>query len=714
MENYITTTIILFTIATLIYELLLKNTTFFTTNRLYLIAIPVLLWFVPFINIETLNQEPEVIPIAPSTHVVSQMTFNKFQTTTEPKYQPPTPQAQTPEEPTVTFSWWWIYFAGAFISLFWFIKNYYQLSLLQSAGKECEKNGIKYYRICDSNVALSFLGKILIGEQIEEHQLDTILEHEQVHIVQNHHLDLLFFQVLNIVLWFNPFNYLFLNRLKLTHELLADAAVANQLGKQHYTELLLNKRFATSDIPFANMFFNIKTIKTRISMLYKDSSPKIASVRYFSLLLLLISAVVYTSCTTMKKEESDLDLQIAELNDRIKQLDSISVKDLESLENLQLAISNYSINKDSDFAQITSKDDVKIIDSIYRTLKAKDSIKLKAFNQPVTRKEYSEFMNWVTDNYKLEPIQKRQQPMVYLKRENGDEVIKTGFQLPRTKNCTAIDENEAQKCLVDDLSSFFIKEIDARLTARYTQYHCSISVDVDKNGTIKNAEDTFESNWPESMKGKDDISVNKILKSIKNKFPTLTPAIKNGEPVEVTIILPLDIRTEKSKPSLSSIALDTFDIPLYSEFKFGQKDFYKGISEEDSLWYNNYESDFGKLFENKIIDSTNAKQLAQEFGDYLKTKEGSRYFEISRKINFNSKTIVIDDTAKPKTIMTIIESPKGKVKYGTFPSQGETGLSDIKYEVFKHWAVQNYPSLKQTVVYSEGAIKDYYNGKYTE
>ncbi|WOI23958.1 M56 family metallopeptidase [Nonlabens ulvanivorans] len=579
MENYITTTIILFTIATLIYELLLKNTTFFTTNRLYLIAIPVLLWFVPFINIETLNQEPEGIPIAPSSHVVSQMTFNKFQTATEPKYQSPTPQAPTLEEPTVTFSWWWIYFAGAFISLLWFIKNYYQLSLLQSAGKECETNGIKYYRISDSNIALSFLGKILIGEQIEEHQLDTILEHEQVHIVQNHHLDLLFFQVLNIVLWFNPFNYLFLNRLKLTHELLADAAVANQIGKQHYTELLLNKRFATSDIPFANMFFNIKTIKTRISMLYKDSSPKIASVRYLSLLLLLTSAVVYTSCTTIKEKEPTLENQISELNNRIKVLDSISLKDLNSLYELQNVITSYCIDEGFDFAKITSKDDLKIIDSIYRTLKAKDSMKLKAFNQTVTRKEYSEFVEWARDS------------------------------IDRTK-------------------------------ARITEDGKTLTFDYKKQ--------------------------------------------------------------------------ENFILPLYSEFKFGQKDYYKGISEEDKLWYKNYDYNFWDSKKDIIIDSTNAKQLVKDFATYRRTKEGMRYFEIKRQITTNGTSIVIDDSKEPKDIMTIIENPNGKVLYGTFPSQGETGLSDIKYEIFKHWALQNYPSLKQTVVYSEGAIKDYYNGKYNE
>ncbi|PQJ20866.1 hypothetical protein BST94_05080 [Nonlabens xylanidelens] len=222
---------------------------------------------------------------------------------------------------------------------------------------------------------------------------------------------MIFFQLLGIVMWFQPFHYLFLNRLKLTHELLADRAVAQQVGTKNYAQLLLKETFDTNSISFANMFFNFKTIKTRISMLHKESTPKISKIRYATLLILLLSTVVYTSCTTAKEKEMSLEEQISNLQETLKKTDSISFKDMEALE--KLTISGYSFEEGDEYAQIykgepydheayiNSPEGIAFqleLDSIASNRKMDDAILKSLKAKDINSKEYLEFIKWLNDS----------------------------------------------------------------------------------------------------------------------------------------------------------------------------------------------------------------------------------------------------------------------------------------------------------------------------
>ncbi|MEP0478591.1 MAG: M56 family metallopeptidase, partial [Nonlabens sp.] len=347
MMDYLLTVFILHVCAFAIYELLLKNTTFLNGNRSYLLIVPVTLWFIPFINIDSLNQEPvaeEILfqkPMVQEELAISPVNYQAIEIPTELK---------TKEETSITFSWWWVYLLGVGISLTYFIKSFYNLKKVKNKGTLKELNGVSYYQINDSKIALSFIGSILIGDQIKKEHLPAILNHEHIHIIEKHHLDLIFFQLLNIIIWFNPFNYFFLKRLKLVHELLADRVVAQSYGIKNYAHLLLKETFDTNEIQLVNMFFSFKTIKIRISMLHKESTPKIAKIRYVALLIVLLSTVVYTSCTTAKEKELSLEEQISNLQETLKKTDSISFKDMEALE--KLTISGYSFEEGSEYAQI--------------------------------------------------------------------------------------------------------------------------------------------------------------------------------------------------------------------------------------------------------------------------------------------------------------------------------------------------------------------------
>jgi Na+-transporting NADH:ubiquinone oxidoreductase subunit NqrE len=523
MINYLITVILLHVCAFLIYEFLLKKTTFLKGNRAYLLIVPLILWFIPFINIDALNQEPAIEETVYRTSSITedftenQVVFDAPETKVVLENQ---------KESTFEFSWWWIYFLGAGISMIWFVVSFNRLRKIKVHATPQERNGIQFHRVSHSKMALSFMGSILIGDQIKEQHLEAILSHEHVHTYQKHHLDLVFFQLLNILMWFNPFNYLFLNRLKLTHELLADRAVAQRVGTNNYAHLLLKETFDTSDVLFANMFFSFKTIKTRIAMLHKKSSPKIAKMRYASLFVLLLTAVIYTSCTTTKEKELTLEQQISDLQETLKKTDSISFKDMEALE--KLAISGYSFEEE-EYAKIYKGkpyDHAAYINSpegIAFQLKL-DSIEDSKYEAEVEKRTEKRV------NERISPQgTKRAQSMFYYKDKNGA-MIKVGFLLPRSENCRLVAESKLKDCILMDLRNQLNNDMISTLKyrAKYTNYFNTITFIINENGQIDNIDFPGIMEWQ-------DLEYD-IVKWMGN-YKDFIPATKNGKPIAINVQL---------------------------------------------------------------------------------------------------------------------------------------------------------------------------------
>ena len=156
-----------------------------------------------------------------------------------------------------------------------------------------------------SNAAFSFFRYVFLGEQLKEDEKNTILAHEAVHVKENHTLDLLFFEVLRILFWFNPFVYMYQNRIIVLHEFIADQHAVKQHGKTDYYQNLLSQVFATQNISFINPFFKQSLIKKRIVMLQKSKSKQINLLKYAVLLPIVAVMLVYTSC---EKENTNIEV----------------------------------------------------------------------------------------------------------------------------------------------------------------------------------------------------------------------------------------------------------------------------------------------------------------------------------------------------------------------------------------------------------------------
>ena len=101
-----------------------------------------------------------------------------------------------------------------------------------------------------------------------------IMRHEMSHIAHHHSWDILFAEVMMILQWFNPFIYLYKKELQSFHEYQADRdVVATGVDKKNYMMLILQQCTAVDFSGMSNNFSLILT-KKRIKMITKNEKAK--------------------------------------------------------------------------------------------------------------------------------------------------------------------------------------------------------------------------------------------------------------------------------------------------------------------------------------------------------------------------------------------------------------------------------------------------------
>ncbi|MEP2279355.1 TonB family protein [Maribacter sp.] len=364
-----------------IYDFFLKKETFFQWNRVYLMGTFVLSLILPWVKIEAFKQQ---VP----------QTFAQY-----PEYlwelQNVDVVVQAKESVSWNFTWQeGIFYGGMLVALVLFVLKIRQLYLLRKSGEKISYPLFTQIVIENSNIAFSFFKSIFIGDKVLKMKHDTIIAHELVHIKQRHTYDLLFFELMRIVGWFNPLVYVYQNRISELHEFIADAQVSKEHKSDHY-EQLLAQVFQTEHISFINQFFTKSLIKKRIIMLQKSKSKKVWQLKYLLLVPMVLGMLLYTSCemykgTSENKETTESDeLLIAEVNTKIEE-DNL---DIGYLYNSGLS------EKRNDINQLLTKDEFFLYEILQREAMV-DFIKENpeeepfslTFVQPSTEK-YDNFIN---------------------------------------------------------------------------------------------------------------------------------------------------------------------------------------------------------------------------------------------------------------------------------------------------------------------------------
>ncbi|WP_300021430.1 M56 family metallopeptidase [uncultured Maribacter sp.] len=290
MIQYILESIAFQLLFLVVYDFYLKKETFFQWNRLYLLGTFVLSLILPWVKIEAFKQQ---VP----------QTFAPY-----PEYlwklQNEAVVAQVQESSGWNITWQeGILYGGMLVAMVFFGLKIRQLYLLRKSGEKVTYPLFTQIVITNSNIAFSFLKSIFIGDKVLKMKHDTIIAHELVHIKQGHTYDLLFFEFMRVIGWFNPLVYVYQNRISELHEFIADAQVSKEHKTDHY-EQLLAQVFQTEHISFINQFFTKSLIKKRIVMLQKSKSKKVWQLKYLLLVPMVLGMLLYTSCE-IDKNTSD-------------------------------------------------------------------------------------------------------------------------------------------------------------------------------------------------------------------------------------------------------------------------------------------------------------------------------------------------------------------------------------------------------------------------
>lgn len=314
----------------IVYDVFLKRETFFNWNRIYLILTALLSVILPFIKIKSFsNVVPNGYLISLPEVLIGQSTI---QQTSILSLEPILLNTQ------VFWFWSLLFYLGVVITSILFICKITKLLILIYKNPKRKVGNLLIVIVKNSNDAFSFFNRIFIGDSIKKEDRAIILKHEAIHVKQKHSLDLLFFEVLRILFWFNPLVYIYQSRVASLHEFIADSEAIKYQDKSNYYQNLLSHVFETKNVSFINSFYKQSLIKKRIIMLGKSQSKQYQLLKYVLLIPMVFTMLIYTSC---EKSESNLNNSKLTLTEQIEQLkftilseEEISVEELKSIEDL--------------------------------------------------------------------------------------------------------------------------------------------------------------------------------------------------------------------------------------------------------------------------------------------------------------------------------------------------------------------------------------------
>jgi len=267
----------------LVYLLLLKNETYYRTNRFFLLAGLIIALLIPLFPITY------ELPVAPLDNSAFFTTADTPVVDTEKALNiQPTDGAWLNSSHLIL----WIYLIGMF---FFLIRLAWQTIGISLNIRHSGHRIIDGIKVIDrpTSVPYSFFNVVVIDTQkYSEMELSNIIAHEKVHIRERHWVDLLLIELLAVLFWINPVVWLYERAIKQNHEYLADQGVLLAgYSPGQYQALLINQLMGVKVLGFAhNLNFSLN--KKRMEMMKKEKSPGVSKMKLL-LALPVITLLVF-------------------------------------------------------------------------------------------------------------------------------------------------------------------------------------------------------------------------------------------------------------------------------------------------------------------------------------------------------------------------------------------------------------------------------------
>ncbi len=377
MINYIIQVMLFQVLFLIVYDFVLSKETFFTKNRWYLLMSAIMSFCIPFIQIPSFQKVvsngvrillPEIV-LSPQNMIEKTEVYQNF------------------SGGLIVF---WLGFLF-FLVLFSF--KVYKLTVLIIKNSIEKKDSYTLIMLPNSKKAFSFFNYIFLGADINELEKEKIISHELIHCKQKHSLDLLFFESLKILMWFNPLLYIYQKRITTVHEYISDAIILKSADKKLYMNTLVNQLFDVENISFVNQFYKHSQLKKRIMMITKEKSNKMKQTKYLLLVPILASMLFYTACSNTKNE-----IIKKEVEETV--IESTETGETEAVEALRHIVEKAGEEEVIEDVPFTIIEDVPVFPGCTNNDK-------KCFNKKMQQHFQKEFNVNLTDSLKLSPGKKR-------------------------------------------------------------------------------------------------------------------------------------------------------------------------------------------------------------------------------------------------------------------------------------------------------------------
>lgn len=269
------------------YKLFLEKENMHTFKRFYLLGSLIAAMIIPWVTFTTYVEVPETFSKA---FFIENTGIIASETETTTNYLP--------------IILWTLYGIGVAFFSFRFFRNLQNIIIKIRRNPKHKMNRITNVLLSNEVTPHTFFNYIFLNRQhFEANEIPSeVLIHEQTHAFQKHSIDVIFIELIQIVLWFNPLVYLLKYAVKLNHEFLADQAVINNgIAPTNYQNLLL--AFSSNATPQLANSINYSSTKKRFTVMKTETSKRRALFR--SLVLLPLVAILvfgFSSTEVIQKE----------------------------------------------------------------------------------------------------------------------------------------------------------------------------------------------------------------------------------------------------------------------------------------------------------------------------------------------------------------------------------------------------------------------------
>ena len=512
MINYIIQVMLFQTLFLAVYDLFLRKETFFQTNRFYLIATPIISFLLPFVKIPTFQKTivaNETIIFLPEIILSPQSAIEKTSWYASINYFEA------------------IFLVGLFVFFIIFLIKLFKVIRLITLNKVEKKEAFNLIYLPNKTKAFSFFNYIFLGKEIPKVQQEKIIEHEVVHSKQKHSADLLFFESLKIVMWFNPLLYFYQQRIAIIHEYIADEFATKNSTKETYINTLLSEVFAVENISFINQFYKKSFLKKRIIMMTKGKSKKIRNFKYLLLIPVLLSMLFYSACSdnfTDKKDVSEKELQtqyrssngklISYKGSNYTYLDYF-IGDKSPKEIIEITFEDLSKKEQEEFYENTEN----IRNYLDKNPAYKNLYKFYFFKMPNGRNSYGQIIDGL--NY-IDP------------EDVGDEISVLKMEkTPTFPGCSEKDLDCFFKKLQEHFNASFNKEVLKNLGLSSGKKKVLTTFNIDTNGNAVDIE----------AEASDEVIKEEVIRVIKS-LPKMNSGEKYGKPIKAKYTLPFTFTVE--------------------------------------------------------------------------------------------------------------------------------------------------------------------------